>query len=81
MQETAAGVAATGASWAVDLGQGMPHPVGKGVQFRALLPGLSCFLREGDRVYHTYSTYGRGLEWPGGTYYYLDLTALGRQED
>jgi predicted dithiol-disulfide oxidoreductase (DUF899 family) len=44
------------------------------------LPGLSCFLRDGDRVYHTYSTYSRGLEWPGGTHNYLDLTALGRQE-
>jgi predicted dithiol-disulfide oxidoreductase (DUF899 family) len=45
------------------------------------LPGLSCFLREGDRVFHTYSTYGRGGETVGGAYYFLDLTALGRQED
>lgn len=44
-------------------------------------PGLSCFLRNGDRVFHTYSTYGRGAEQTGGGYYYLDLTALGRQED
>ena len=44
-------------------------------------PGLSCFLREGDEVFHTYSTYGRGTEMLGGSYYYLDLTALGRQED
>jgi predicted dithiol-disulfide oxidoreductase (DUF899 family) len=43
-------------------------------------PGLSCFLRDGDTVYHTYSTYGRGAEQLGGSYYYLDLTALGRQE-
>lgn len=45
------------------------------------MPGLSCFLREGDRVFHTYSQYARGLESTGGSYYYLDLTALGRQED
>lgn len=43
-------------------------------------PGLSCFLRDGDTVFHTYSTYGRGGEQLGGSYYYLDLTALGRQE-
>jgi predicted dithiol-disulfide oxidoreductase (DUF899 family) len=45
------------------------------------MPGRSCFLRDGDRVFHTYSTYGRGTEQVGGTHYYLDLTALGRQED
>jgi predicted dithiol-disulfide oxidoreductase (DUF899 family) len=45
------------------------------------LPGMSCFLRDGDRVFHTYSTYGRGTEALGGSYYYLDTTALGRQEE
>jgi predicted dithiol-disulfide oxidoreductase (DUF899 family) len=44
-------------------------------------PGLSCFLRDGDAVFHTYSVYGRGTEAIGGAYYYLDLTALGRQEE
>jgi predicted dithiol-disulfide oxidoreductase (DUF899 family) len=44
-------------------------------------PGLSCFLRDGDRVFHTYSFYGRGAEMTGGSYYFLDLTALGRQEE
>lgn len=44
-------------------------------------PGSSFFLRDGDRVFHTYSTYGRGAEMTGGSYYVLDLTALGRQED
>jgi predicted dithiol-disulfide oxidoreductase (DUF899 family) len=44
-------------------------------------PGLSCFLRVEDRVFHTYSTYARGAEWLGGSYAFLDLTALGRQED
>jgi predicted dithiol-disulfide oxidoreductase (DUF899 family) len=32
-------------------------------------------------VYHTYSTYARGTEQLGGSYYFLDLTALGRQEE
>ena len=44
-------------------------------------PGLSCFLRDGDRVFHTNSVYGRGAEMLGGSYYFLDLTALGRQEE
>lgn len=44
------------------------------------LPGISCFVRDGDTVYHTYSTYARGGESVGGAYYFLDLTALGRQE-
>jgi predicted dithiol-disulfide oxidoreductase (DUF899 family) len=44
-------------------------------------PGHSCFLRVGDDVFHTYSTYARGAEMLGGSYYWLDLTALGRQED
>jgi predicted dithiol-disulfide oxidoreductase (DUF899 family) len=41
--------------------------------------GLSVFLRDGDRVFHTYSTYGRGAEVMLSTYHYLDLTPLGRQ--
>jgi predicted dithiol-disulfide oxidoreductase (DUF899 family) len=44
-------------------------------------PGRSSFLRDGDRVFHTYSVYARGLETIGGSYYMLDETALGRQED
>jgi predicted dithiol-disulfide oxidoreductase (DUF899 family) len=44
-------------------------------------PGHSCFLRNGDDVFHTYSMYARGAETLGGSYYFLDLTALGRQED
>jgi predicted dithiol-disulfide oxidoreductase (DUF899 family) len=50
-------------------------------QMEGDLHGTSAFLRDGDRVFHTYSTYGRGTEQVGGTHYYLDLTALGRQED
>ena len=45
------------------------------------LPGQSCFLRVDETVFHTYSNYARGAEMTGGSYYYLDLTALGRQED
>jgi predicted dithiol-disulfide oxidoreductase (DUF899 family) len=44
-------------------------------------PGRSCFLRDDGTVFHTYSVYARGLESVGGSYYFLDETALGRQED
>jgi predicted dithiol-disulfide oxidoreductase (DUF899 family) len=44
-------------------------------------PGRSSFLRDGASVFHTYSVYARGLETIGGSYYLLDETALGRQED
>ena len=44
-------------------------------------PGISSFLRAGDEVFHTYSTFGRGVEVMMPSYALLDLTALGRQED
>lgn len=45
------------------------------------MPGQSCFLQVDGRIFHTYSTFARGLESTGGSYYFLDNTALGRQED
>ena len=45
------------------------------------MPGRTCFLQVDGRVLRTYSVYARGLEATGGSYYFLDLTALGRQED
>jgi len=44
------------------------------------MPGLSVFLRDGRRVFHTYSTYQRGLDLFFNTYNLLDVTPLGRQE-
>lgn len=44
------------------------------------LPGLSVFLRDGDQILHSYSTYARGLDALLGTYHYLDLTPFGRGE-
>lgn len=41
-----------------------------------------AFIRDGNRVFLTYSTNGgRGDEQMGNTWNYLDLTALGRQEE
>jgi predicted dithiol-disulfide oxidoreductase (DUF899 family) len=44
------------------------------------VPGLSCFLRDGGRVFHTYSTFARGTDQIGNSYTLLDLTAFGRSE-
>jgi predicted dithiol-disulfide oxidoreductase (DUF899 family) len=41
---------------------------------------LACYLREGDRVFETYWTTGRGVEAMDQTYSLLDRTAYGRQE-
>jgi predicted dithiol-disulfide oxidoreductase (DUF899 family) len=45
-------------------------------------PGASVFYRDGGgAVFHTYSTYGRGLDILIGAYNYLDLVPKGRDED
>ncbi len=45
------------------------------------LPGVSVFYRgDNDEVYHTYSTYARGLDMLNGAYHYLDLLPKGRDE-
>jgi predicted dithiol-disulfide oxidoreductase (DUF899 family) len=44
-------------------------------------PGYSMFLHAGEDIFHTYSVFARGTEMLGGAYYFLDLTALGRQEE
>lgn len=41
---------------------------------------LACFLRDGDRVFLTYSTTGRGNEPADGSFGLLDLTPYGRGE-
>jgi predicted dithiol-disulfide oxidoreductase (DUF899 family) len=42
--------------------------------------GTNAFIRDGDTVYRTYFINNRGDEVMGGTWSYLDITALGRQE-
>jgi predicted dithiol-disulfide oxidoreductase (DUF899 family) len=44
-------------------------------------PGISVFLKDGDKIYHTYSTYARGLDMLNVGYHYMDLVPKGRQED
>ncbi len=44
-------------------------------------PGLSVFCRNAaGEIFHTYSTYGRGVEVMMGAYGLMDLTPLGRHE-
>jgi predicted dithiol-disulfide oxidoreductase (DUF899 family) len=43
--------------------------------------GLSVFFRDGERVFRTYFTAGRGVEMLGSAWSFLDLTPLGRQEE
>lgn len=43
-------------------------------------PGYSVFIRDGDSVFHTYSTYARGVELLNSSTQFIDLTPLGRQE-
>ncbi|AGI23124.1 hypothetical protein H681_06220 [Pseudomonas sp. ATCC 13867] len=43
-------------------------------------PGLSTFIREGDVIYHSYSTYSRGLDALWNMYAWLDRAPLGRNE-
>jgi predicted dithiol-disulfide oxidoreductase (DUF899 family) len=42
---------------------------------------LDVFLRDGERVFLTYATTGRGVEALGSVWTFLDLTPLGRQEE
>jgi predicted dithiol-disulfide oxidoreductase (DUF899 family) len=42
---------------------------------------LDVYLRDGDRVFLTYETRGRGVETLGPVWSFLDITPLGRQED
>jgi len=43
-------------------------------------PGISVFIRDGDKIYHTYSAYARGLDMLNAAYNYLDLVPKGRDE-
>jgi predicted dithiol-disulfide oxidoreductase (DUF899 family) len=45
-------------------------------------PGLSVFYKDGQgNIFHTYSTYGRGLDILLGVYNFLDMAPKGRDED
>jgi len=43
--------------------------------------GTNAFIRDGERVFRTYFINSRGDEQMGSSWNYLDITALGRQEE
>jgi predicted dithiol-disulfide oxidoreductase (DUF899 family) len=43
-------------------------------------PGVSVFLKDDENIYHTYSTYARGLDMLNVGYHYMDLVPKGRDE-
>jgi predicted dithiol-disulfide oxidoreductase (DUF899 family) len=51
-----------------------------GRTFLRELPGMSAFRIEDGQIFHTYSTYGRGLDVLWGAYQWLDRAPLGRNE-
>jgi predicted dithiol-disulfide oxidoreductase (DUF899 family) len=45
------------------------------------MPGASCFYKDAaGNIFHTYSSYGRGLEAMIGAYDWLDIAPKGRDE-
>ncbi|HEV3249381.1 MAG TPA: DUF899 domain-containing protein [Puia sp.] len=65
-------VSSAGSDFNVDFGA----TTSKGETFR-----LTVFLKDGDDVFKTYVTMGRGAEALGSNWTFLDLTPFGRQED
>jgi predicted dithiol-disulfide oxidoreductase (DUF899 family) len=74
-------------SRAVDAGP-VPEPVSRfaaacgtdAPTFSRDKPGMSAFVREDGAVYHTYSTYARGLDGLWGMHQWLDRAPKGRNE-
>jgi predicted dithiol-disulfide oxidoreductase (DUF899 family) len=58
-----------------------PAPRSRRVSARRRKRGLERVPARGRRLFHTYSTYQRGLDPFLNTYNFLDLTPLGRQEE
>jgi predicted dithiol-disulfide oxidoreductase (DUF899 family) len=54
---------------------------GTGMKIGEEMPGVSVFSKDPNgEVYHTYSTYSRGIDLLNGAYNYIDLTPKGRDE-
>jgi predicted dithiol-disulfide oxidoreductase (DUF899 family) len=64
------------APWYTVVGEDFQEALGTTEYF-----ALNVFLRDGDRIFLTYTTRGRGVEALGTVWSFLDLTPLGRQEE
>lgn len=51
-----------------------------GPSFTRDRPGMSAYVRQDGAIYHTYSTYSRGVDGLWGMYQWLDRAPLGRNE-
>jgi predicted dithiol-disulfide oxidoreductase (DUF899 family) len=71
--DVATPVSATLAEFAANCGTDAPS-------FTRDRPGMSAFAREDGAIYHTYSTYSRGLDGLWGMYQWLDRAPKGRNE-
>ena len=61
--------------------EGLRYNFGTIKPFGEETPGISAFRRgDGGEIYHTYSTYARGLDMLNSAYHLLDLTSKGRDE-
>jgi predicted dithiol-disulfide oxidoreductase (DUF899 family) len=73
-------------SWLKDQRQGSTphvHAVMTGTDAATYMreaPGMSAFILDDGVVYHTYSTYARGVDALWGMYQWLDRAPLGRNE-
>jgi predicted dithiol-disulfide oxidoreductase (DUF899 family) len=45
------------------------------------MPGVSAFIKSDGEIYHTYSTYSRGIDMLNAAYQFLDIAPKGRDED
>ncbi|WP_313623202.1 DUF899 domain-containing protein [Achromobacter sp.] len=69
---------ANGSDFNYDLGASVPKADGEFEE----RPGASAFFRDPDgEIFHTYSTFERGVERLAGAYNYLDIAPLGRNEN
>lgn len=57
------------------------HPDASPTNPKGEMPGFSVFLRDGDSIFHSYSTYQRGVDLFMNMYNLLDIMPLGRQEE
>ena len=67
--------------WYSSYGSTFNRDFGVTVEEDMEIPGMSVFLRDGDTVYQTYATGGRGVEPLLPAYGFLDMTPYGRQQD
>jgi predicted dithiol-disulfide oxidoreductase (DUF899 family) len=60
---------------------GAPYNYGSMTVKGPEMPGVSAFVKQGEDIFHTYSTYGRGVDMFNTAYHYLDIAPKGRDED